>query len=111
MKNTIASASSSNRSALTQEAIAHRAREIWLSRGSPEGQDVEIWLLAERELNHPIAAPAPSKSAGKPSRKARAGVAAKNSAGSETIDVGELQERLTQFGESLQRSPTSLDLS
>lgn len=93
---------------VSPEAIAHRAREIWLSRGSPEGQDVEIWLLAERELTVP--APA-AKIPAKPNRKSRSGTSAKNPADAEAIDVGELQERLTRFGEPPQRSPTSLDLS
>lgn len=32
------------------EEISARARTIWESRGRPEGQDDEIWLDAEREL-------------------------------------------------------------
>jgi Protein of unknown function (DUF2934) len=92
---------------LSQEEIAHRARELWLARGSPEGQDLEIWLTAERELSVPAASPA----AAKQGRKGRPALPQKIPAGSEAIDVGELQERLTRFGESPQRSPTSLDLS
>lgn len=34
----------------TREAIARRAFEIYLERGRGEGQDVEDWLQAEREL-------------------------------------------------------------
>ena len=94
--------------AVSEEDIARRAREIWLSRGSPEGQDVEIWLLAERELRTPLAAPAPRLT--KTGRKARS-ASAKSTDASEVIDVGELQDRLTRFGDSPQRSPTSLDVS
>lgn len=36
-----------------QEQIAARARQIWNARGQPAGQDVEIWLEAERELRAP----------------------------------------------------------
>lgn len=104
MKTTTASSVSAP---LSQEDIAHRAREIWLTRGSPEGQDLEIWLAAERELTVPASG---SAKAAKQGRKIRPPGSQKNSAGSETIDVGELQERLTHFGESPQRSPTSLDL-
>jgi hypothetical protein len=98
---------------VTPEEISRRAREIWLERGSPEGQDVEIWLLAERELSAPPASSASSGKAPKASRKARAASTTKTPAASdaEVIDVGELQDRLTRFGESPQRSPTSLDLS
>lgn len=35
----------------THEEIAHRAHEIWSSRGSPSGCDTEIWFEAERQLN------------------------------------------------------------
>ncbi|HEX2101388.1 MAG TPA: DUF2934 domain-containing protein, partial [Candidatus Synoicihabitans sp.] len=31
--------------------IAQRAREIWQSRGQPTGEDLGIWLQAERELS------------------------------------------------------------
>lgn len=34
----------------SHEAISQRAREIWLSRNSPEGQDSDIWLEAEKQL-------------------------------------------------------------
>ena len=34
----------------TAEEIAHRAYEIYLSRGGVPGDDVEDWLQAEREL-------------------------------------------------------------
>jgi hypothetical protein len=35
---------------VTQEAIARRAYEIFVSRGCADGCDVEDWLTAEREL-------------------------------------------------------------
>ena len=34
----------------SHESVARRAREIWLRLGSPDGQDLAIWLQAEREL-------------------------------------------------------------
>lgn len=37
--------------AVDRDAIAHRAWEIWLSEGCPEGRDVEHWLRAESELS------------------------------------------------------------
>ena len=45
----------------THDEIAQRAREIWNSRGQPAGQDLEIWLEAERQLQ--ASAPAPAASA------------------------------------------------
>ncbi|HVR70011.1 MAG TPA: DUF2934 domain-containing protein [Vicinamibacteria bacterium] len=38
------------RSEPTTEEIAQRAYEIYQSRGGTEGQDLEDWLQAEREL-------------------------------------------------------------
>jgi hypothetical protein len=35
---------------VTHEQIAAKAKEIWISRGLPWGQDLEIWLEAERQL-------------------------------------------------------------
>ena len=35
----------------SHESVSRRAREIWLQLGSPDGQDLAIWLQAERELN------------------------------------------------------------
>jgi hypothetical protein len=35
---------------VTHEAIAERAREIWLAQGCPENCDEAIWLEAEAEL-------------------------------------------------------------
>ncbi|HEY0944184.1 MAG TPA: DUF2934 domain-containing protein [Opitutaceae bacterium] len=34
----------------SHDAIALRAAEIWRQRGYPAGQDLEIWLEAERQL-------------------------------------------------------------
>src|SRR3954469_7675195 len=34
----------------TQEQIARRAYEIFIERGQPEGQDLEHWLEAEKQL-------------------------------------------------------------
>ncbi len=35
---------------VSHEAIAERAREIWLAQGCPENCDEAIWLEAEAEL-------------------------------------------------------------
>src|SRR4051812_24285892 len=35
----------------THEDITQRARELWESKGSPQGQDDEIWLEAEQQLS------------------------------------------------------------
>jgi hypothetical protein len=42
--------SSSKRSEPTNEQIAARAYEIFLTRGGTHGSDLEDWLQAEREL-------------------------------------------------------------
>lgn len=34
----------------THEAIARQAYELWQNRGCPNGQDLELWLEAERQL-------------------------------------------------------------
>ena len=34
----------------TQEQIARRAYDIFVERGQPEGQDLEHWLEAEKQL-------------------------------------------------------------
>ena len=36
---------------VTEDDIAHRAYELYLARGREDGQDVDDWLQAERELN------------------------------------------------------------
>jgi hypothetical protein len=38
----------------SHEEVTQRAQEIWRERGSPEGQDTEIWLEAERQLSSKI---------------------------------------------------------
>ena len=40
------------------DEISEHARNLWQSRGKPEGQDNEIWLEAERELRSRSAKPA-----------------------------------------------------
>jgi hypothetical protein len=37
-------------SAVTRDAIARRAYEIYLSRGGAHGRNIDDWLQAEREL-------------------------------------------------------------
>lgn len=36
----------------TQEAISARARTIWEAAGSPDGEDLDHWLRAEKELRN-----------------------------------------------------------
>ena len=36
-----------------QEAVQRRAYELWQAAGYPEGQALEHWLQAERELGLP----------------------------------------------------------
>jgi len=36
----------------THKDIARHARQLWQDRGCPEGQDMELWLEAERQLNN-----------------------------------------------------------
>ena len=94
----------------SHDEIAHRAREIWLSRGCPEGDDLTIWLLAERELSAP-ALTKPTLAQPKTSRNHRPAGANKSPSTKDTIDAGKLEERLDRFGEPPQRSPTAVDLS
>lgn len=43
-------ASEPQRAAVTDDEIARRAYDLFLSRGGAHGYDVEDWLQAEREL-------------------------------------------------------------
>lgn len=42
---------------ITDEQIASRAYELWLERCRPEGQDIEHWLEAERQLRDQLCSP------------------------------------------------------
>jgi hypothetical protein len=44
--------STSQNSTPSQEAISARARKIWETAGSPDGEDLDHWLRAERELRN-----------------------------------------------------------
>jgi hypothetical protein len=47
-----------------KDGIARRAYEIYVQRGGQNGQDVEDWLKAEKEISgKPADAPAKSKTA------------------------------------------------
>jgi len=51
----------------TEQDIAQRARDLWLERGQPTGQDLQIWLEAERQLKTPVGAanvPSPTEGRG-----------------------------------------------
>lgn len=82
---------------LYHDAISQRAREIWNERGQPVGQDVEIWLQAERDLVERGRVP------GAPPSKRRTKVAA------DEIDQGELARRLRGSPDSGSRSATAVD--
>lgn len=99
-------------SRVAQEQIAQRAYDLWLSRGCPQGCDVQIWLEAERELS-PLSKIAvnPPPASVRDAQKGRVAISEKAMPESSTIDSEDLQDRLKRFGESPQRSPTSLDLS
>lgn len=99
---------------VSQEAIAVRAREIWVNRGCPSDQDLDIWLEAERQLSVSPAPLATPKSSGKGTRKGRVNVSAKpasTASESDAISTGELENRLNDFGTPNQRSATSVDLT
>lgn len=75
------------------DTISQRAREIWHARGRPDGQDVEIWLEAERDLaNRGLIPSAPP-----------------TTEHADDIDEDELADRLGDFGEAPTRSSTALD--
>ena len=46
---------SSNGNGVSEDAIARRAYEIYISRGAQHGQDFDDWIAAERELKQPAA--------------------------------------------------------
>lgn len=82
-------------------AIAQRAREIWLSRGTPENQDLDIWLEAEREVTARYRTIERDALIAR-SKRARSGAA-------DEIDEVELHDRLNDFGDPGRRSPTSVE--
>jgi hypothetical protein len=45
----------SNGNGVSEDAIARRAYEIYISRGAQHGQDFDDWIAAERELKQPAA--------------------------------------------------------
>jgi hypothetical protein len=94
----------------THDEIAERAREIWILRGSPVGQDSEIWYEAERQLIFAKGSgrsPAPAPISRRPARTTNAGKVA-----DPDIDDNELEEKLDEkfksAGAAQRRSPTSL---
>jgi hypothetical protein len=36
--------------AVTDDAVAHRAYDLYVARGQEDGHDIDDWLQAEREL-------------------------------------------------------------
>jgi len=38
--------------AIREKAIRERASSIWEQKGRPTGEDLDIWLIAEREYNY-----------------------------------------------------------
>lgn len=84
-------------------AISQRAREIWLSRGTPENQDLDIWLEAEREIVPRYQALERNQRASASPQPPASSVAA------DEIDEVELTDRLADFGDAGRRSPTSVE--
>jgi len=82
-------------------AIAQRAREIWLSRGMPENQDLDIWLEAEREIVTRYDTIERTQNASATPRK--------GTVAADEIDETELSERLGDFGDPGRRSATSVE--
>jgi hypothetical protein len=85
-----------------RSAIAQRAREIWLSRGTPANQDLDIWLEAEREILSRYQALERSQSVLSTTRPKKSGTA-------DEIDESKLADRLSDFGDPGRRSPTSVE--
>lgn len=81
------------------DAITQRAREIWRARGRPVGQDVEIWLEAERDLVSQDKIPSAPPAEPKVRREG------------DEIDAEEVMERLDALATPTSRSPTSVDLT
>jgi hypothetical protein len=81
------------------DSISQRAREIWRERGRPLGEDVEVWLEAERDLVARGLIPSAPPPASRSGRRTK--VAA------DEIDERALSDRLAGFGGSDSRSPTS----
>ena len=81
----------------THDEVTARAREIWENRGRPQGQDLSIWLEAERKL-----------------LSGAIGKGANDDADADTREMlgepnGSIEDRLESFGESANnRSATSL---
>ncbi|MDB6169346.1 MAG: hypothetical protein JWM88_2210 [Verrucomicrobia bacterium] len=74
-----------NISHLSHESISRRAQELWQQRGTPDGQDVSIWLDAEQEIRRRVDRPTGS------------------------IDYDRIKRRLDAFGNNTSsRSPTSI---
>ena len=116
----------------TYDEIAVRARDLWLSHGSPQGRDEEFWLEAERQLKAgmPVAKPEGSTVAASttttatttpistptptPSRSAtRSG--SRRGGSTKFRDADSLREKteamLSDVNDTGVRSPTSLDLT
>jgi hypothetical protein len=90
--------------ALTQDEIAERAREIWTTRGSPAGQDCEIWYEAERQLMFARG----SGGAPAPINRGRSKTARGAKPDQTDVDDEALVERLNSVGGPPRRSPTLL---
>jgi hypothetical protein len=53
------------RKELSKEDIAHRAYQLYITRGCEQGKDVEDWVRAEKELTSEVVA-APAKTMATP---------------------------------------------
>ena len=52
-RGSLASTRAPHRPAPSEEQIRSRAYYLWIQAGQPEGDGVQFWLEAERELNTP----------------------------------------------------------
>jgi hypothetical protein len=48
------SMSSEHENARREQAVRERARLIWEGRGRPDGKDIDIWLMAEAEIDYEL---------------------------------------------------------
>ena len=55
----------------TSEDVAHRAYELFLSRGGQHGRDLDDWLEAERQLGSNGTPPRPSSGSSSHGRAAK----------------------------------------
>ncbi len=83
---------------VTREQIAERAYELWVAAGRPNGQDMEHWLAAEKQLG--------VRSTSVEQRDTSVPATAREVSSEEF--PSKLQENLDQVASTDTRSPTSV---